>query len=1374
MAYDELSLTGSNDDLIDLQEKYTAPSPVSQIPGQTPAGRPQEARSLRDRAVLALSQANPLMMGRSLVDTTRSLVGGMAVPVAAPISAGVQALNAAPGNIYRRSRGEEEVKTPSAEELMQKYGEAVAPRTEMGENFIGGVNKLMDVLKVPAAFPVAPNIARRPMLTPTDVRVGAGQAKQLARELREAPQDFQNAQSGLKRQNLYGEETLGVKAQAAAESLGDTLERRRSSGKSAIPGVPGELVPETNLYAVRPKGTSLIQPKVPETAKGYDTQFDQINKIIRELYGDKPAAKFTSSDIMSKYGRAVLEDNRDLRQASEILAGKKALELFPDAPTPRAAYEAYEAKYSDQEAKIENQLSLIEEVLNSPEGAVFREQGIPTPTEFRQRLAEAERVIKGPFVNYITKNIGTEGNPTLKLARQGITIEDPEEIASLSTYTKPQQLAEKRIAAGFPAEGSFNEEMIAKLTERDKLQSEIAELEAVRQPIFERAHSEGIDPATIPEFAESTNPLRQKLRQLEKVKEDVENITVATNLEKLEDELVQPLTKAQALDRIPYEERQFFPSVTKAGENEMLYATPMRSLMEDMGYRKLGRNLLRDITEGKAGDTSKLTIENYIREKGLAQKEERRAAKLKEQTYRADLETALMRRLKDAPDVQNFGGASVITLNKNTPKDVAVRDMSTDTAILDHCVGQCGSAPQGRKNVLTGKQQNYEPLVDPITGEPSKTGVKRITSYIAELESGSELASIRDTKTGLPGATIQFVPYDSQKFVIGYASGAQNRAVDEKYVPAIRDYLNSRADSIRSTGNNLADNTGIYDSSSDSQWKQVTREANLTENQRLAVQQDPNLPRFVTVKDVKEMSKSAVALNPPTPPAQMSRELADLPYELFQMDVDAQDVPNFQSIENTIYGLRNGVIDHAAYRALPENQRAAAMNTTADQLQVLVNERRAEMEGGNFIGDWEPEPNHPANLPAPAAQAPALPGDAVREIVSFVQAYPPEELGFLTMGPAVDAAMDGIFGNRLQEMRASDIAEAQGLVIDLARARNQNLAMDLEATQARLPAPAGQPRPVMGSDPYDLATLYNVPPGMIRSILTEASGPTDRLIALQSDAIDGADRFATLPNESILGIVSLIDDILAERRREQERLTPIQQPAPANLPAPQAPAGRGLQPVANMAPILPVIRQMGYTELLNSMSPQDRAQATDIATQYFNDNTFGPGNADVETFTNVIRSSRAGLHADAPDDVRELAARTLRILNEDAIVTAEDFADAIIEMYQDEFEPPGMLRAIQNDMSQLQRRGAEAWESVVGPASEETPWNPTLQDQLIRRLQNAAIELENEMADRDPEQFAKGGRVATPKAKKPRMAMVVTRKNPELTEMAYRYGGMVL
>jgi hypothetical protein len=83
----------------------------------------------------------------------------------------------------------------------------------------------------------------------------------------------------------------------------------------------------------------------------------------------------------------------------------------------------------------------------------------------------------------------------------------------------------------------------------------------------------------------------------------------------------------------------------------------------------------------------------------------------------------------------------------------------------------------------------------------------------------------------------------------------------------------------------------------------------------------------------------------------------------------------------------------------------------------------------------------------------------------------------------------------------------------------------------------------------------------------------------------------------------------------------------------------------------------------------------------------------------------------------------------------------------------------------LEQNGERAWEDLVGPMIEDYPWSRNLQHHLIQYLRNM-LEL------RDG--YAKGGMVKKKrKAKKPTMALVVTRKNPGLAEMAYRYGGMV-
>jgi hypothetical protein len=1318
---------GSEEDLDALEAKYKKPDLASQIPGQVTSSKPEEPKSLREKAASAFMQYNPLMMAKSFQDMTKTLVGGAALPVVAPISAGVQALNAAPGNMLRRSRGEEEVKTPTADDLMRKYGEAIAPQTQAGQNFQEGVGKLMETLKVPHAWPLTPSGPRRPLVTPTDVRVGAGQVKQLAKELRETPADFQAAQSGLKRQNLYGEDTIGVKAQAAADALGDTLERRQAAGKSVLPGIPQALTPETKLYAVRPKGSRIVQPKVPESAKDYKPEFNTLNDLVEDVYGDTPAAQMPPDMVMAEYSKRFLPPTSDLRGAIMAYSKQKAQDMFPDAPTREAAQRAYDVLYSDRTSRNKVQLEEIEEFLSLPENAAYLESA-PTPTEFMKRMGEVERVIKGPYATYISKNIGTEGNPTVKLARQGITFETPETIRDLAQFANPADLAKRRTEAGFPAMGSFYEERMAKTGELDSLNAEIEALEDARRPLFNRAHDEGIDPASIPEYAETTNPLRQKLRQAEQLKGELENIKLASRVEDIEDFAVETGTKEKRLSEIPFAEQQFFPSITKAGEGEKIY-TGSRGLIRDLGFEKLGQELMEDILTGKAGDTSKLTIENYMREKGLSRIEAEKAAKLQAQQYRVNLQNTLLERLKNDQNVQTFGNAAIITLDKNTPKDVAMRDMSADTAILDHCVGQCGTAPQGRKNILTGQQQYYEPVIDPLTGERHARGGTN-TSYVNELERGSELVSVRDIKTGLPAATIQLNPTSMSRdlsdgtFNIGYASGTKNGPVAPEYVDAIKDYLNNRSSSIKNSGPNLVDHTGIFDTTAPGEWRRVTKEAGLSKDQATAFEAEMDIPRFVTVKDIKEMSKEYLTLEQPS----QSRSLAvadnrmpDLPAEDLMLRYGDQMTTEQQAWLSDFMDRFDTQVDDTG----PGRAREDALIREYDQWS-----RRNSLP----VGD--PMPQNMDVMELINAHGDRMTREQIRWLEDFSRRWD-EDVDSSPAGQGIEGQMVEEYDMWLSNNRLQPDPLA-------------NLFDDLEpdptavANRPALPAPDEAPM-------FALVQQYDLPPVTVRELQTRFAAPETtvaRLSNMRDSARTGAPLtiFENLPQESREGAARMITDEINRRMAE----------------APAQPPGQ----LAERTPVPREIQVMAMQDLVRDMSPAWNRQSQELADTYFNDNVIDGNDVTISALSGMLRNYRVGPHAEAPFEVRELAARRLEGMHNQAMLDAEQIADSINEAFYDDAEGPEEARTmIRRDIRTLEQHGERAWEDLVGPMIEDYPWSRNLQYHLIQYLRNM-LELR--------EGFAKGGLVKKKrKAKKPTMALVVTRKNPGLAEMAYRYGGMV-
>lgn len=1273
MAYEEQSSSDQYGDLDRLLARYPAKDLVSQIPGQTAAGARTEApKSLREKAASALTQANPLMMRKSLEDMARTLVGGAALPVVAPISAGIQALNAAPGNMYRRSQGQPEVDTPSTEELMRKYGEFIAPKTQMGRDFEAGLGKAMDVAKIPHAWSLSPPAPRRPMLTPTDVRVGAGQMKQLAKELRETPADFQAAQSGLKRQNLYGEDTIGVKAQAAADALGDTLERRQASGKSVIPGVPQALTPDTKMYAVRPKGTRMIQPKVPESARGYRPDVSPLEGIVEDVYGDTPAAQMPPEMISSEYAKRFLTRDSELAGAFKNYMTLRVQEMFPDAPTPRAAQNAYDTLYSNKTERTKQQMVELEEFLNLPENAAYRESA-PTPTEFMQRMGEAERVIKGPFTTYLSKNVGAEGDPTVKLARQGITFESPEEIFELARFADSPDLAAKRLQAGFPIMGTYAEEHFQKGAEFDALTQEIEALEAVRQPLFDQAHAEGIDPASIPAYAETTNPLRQKLRQREQLRGEIENIKLARAVEDISDLAIEPKTKQEMLERIPFEQRQFYPGVTKAGEGEKLYMG-RESLLKDLGFKKLGQDLLEDILTGKAGDTSKLTIENYMREKGLSRIEAEKAAKLQEQQYRTTLQNTLLERLRSDQNVQTFGNAAIITLDKNTPKDVAMRDMSADTLILDHCVGECGTAPQGRKNILTGGQQYYESVINPITGERNARS-RSDTSFVKGLKTGDQLVSVRDLQTGFPAATIQFTNNNDNTFNIGFASGFKNGSIDPVYVPAIRDYLNQRSSSIKNTGVFLFKNTGIVDLNNQTKFKSAAEKNVLTQDQVKALELNNDLPRFVTLEDIK----------------------------------------------------------------------AAAKGTTGTEVAVVEPQRQAVAQQG---------------VPMPEVWADEL-------LEGYSDRLTPEQIEWLSdfqgrFERNEGGAREDVFIDQYNEWVENNTLAPDPLA---------NLFDDLEPDPT---AVANFPMVQYSPQTRELALRYDIPPVTVAEIQAEF---LDRRMTMQflnnmaGNALRGqrGTIFENLPEASRLGAEQMIRDEIGRRAARANQVEAGNQAQQAQLPAPVEP-----QPAAQMAQRDPVPLHIRNIGAFTNMSPAWNRQAQELADMYFNDNVIDGPNVSIGSLTGMLRHYRIGPHADAPNEVRELAARMLEGRHAVAQVNAEEIADSLNEAFYMDMDPVEAADQINRDIAVLERNGENTWEDFVGPMVEDIPWNRNVQHHLIGYLRALAEQYADMRRAEDPDGFAKGGMVKKKHmAKKDGMPLILTRKSPELTELAYQYGGIV-
>ena len=86
----------------------------------------------------------------------------------------------------------------------------------------------------------------------------------------------------------------------------------------------------------------------------------------------------------------------------------------------------------------------------------------------------------------------------------------------------------------------------------------------------------------------------------------------------------------------------------------------------------------------------------------------------------------------------------------------------------------------------------------------------------------------------------------------------------------------------------------------------------------------PNAPPPVDAVDLARGPSEYVQSIQPT--------INNLANELMYDDMSPDGVPNVPAIESTIFALRNGTIDHAAFRAMPEAERQNAMNAVADDI----------------------------------------------------------------------------------------------------------------------------------------------------------------------------------------------------------------------------------------------------------------------------------------------------------------------------------------------------------------------------------------------------------------------------------------------------------
>ena len=333
--------------------------------------------------------------------------------------------------------------TPEINALLEKN---TAPmQTRQGEEFASNVGKAFEASKLPP-WPMTGGMAesiigmpQRRALAPSDVRALSGDAARLATQLSEVVPDFQAAQTGFRRIDpVTGKPTVGSRLQSLADEWAGVLERRQSIKDEVSPFID---VASPEMYAIRRKGTRLVEPSRPETAAGSSFSVDPATSIVKTVVGSRD---LTPYGLMQEWKNVIGDELPNaLYDELRAYAKQRIIGMYPDL-APSDAMKAFNLEFSDKNANAAKMLEFYDEFLGSQHPSAIEGRrmaadiGAPviTPTEFMERHKEATDWLQGPFSNYVIRNVGTEGDPLVALAAQGLTYKTPEMVRELARWAE--------------------------------------------------------------------------------------------------------------------------------------------------------------------------------------------------------------------------------------------------------------------------------------------------------------------------------------------------------------------------------------------------------------------------------------------------------------------------------------------------------------------------------------------------------------------------------------------------------------------------------------------------------------------------------------------------------------------------------------------------------------------------------------------------------------------------------------------------------------------------------------------------------------------------------------------------------------------------
>lgn len=904
-----------------------------------------------DTAVNAIKNVainnNPLMLRKQGIDLAgdipRVLASGVAPFIAGitqPVVGAYDYASKMPGVLYRENvlgdpqsmqeaatirEGLPQFGAPGARynpepmnQRVQAIGQAVAPQTPQGQAVLEGVAQVFEPLKLPmmgpgSGVPGTSRVSPRPFITPNDLRVVGAEATRVGKQIGEIPTDFVNAQSGFQRIDpITNQPVMGARIQSGVDRLGDIMEQRRMQGLSPIPGLPDVLQPQTNMYAVRPsEGPNyVVNPKLPESALAQRPDLDTagIYSAINDL---RPIKNPTINNVNGAYFAANIVDNPIAAQEYTTYYNKVLRTLFPDTQNIAEANVAYELTYPREEERSKVNRTIINNFINEFNQTAEPDAQLPTIEQFAENVKAADKWLDNTFTKQLVKNVGTTNDPLLKQAEQGITFKDPVQL--VAEYSVPSaKLQNARQAAGFNPSGEYFDAMNAAKQELDQVTNdEYLPLERQRIQAQQDAARLGIPVTDYEPYRNLTAPRDRASAKVEKLEEAYKKLQIANAYSNAVDSMVTTKTAKEAWDKIPRAQRQFYPQLRDLAANAP--DTPIYDVFAKhsaSGYQEMGQEIVKQIVKGKikAKDLHKTPLDVMVKRKAEARDAVEKAAQTEIKKRVQAVSTKLIEDLALVPEVFRFSNASVLEVSNKYDVDTIRRMLSADTDVLDLCAANSGSPPKSAKSIYhpnKGDKQSYYPSADPITGARLRNVGD--TSYVKDTAKGTEFnASIRDNVTGLPVGLLQFSSLGPNRagvteYSMGFVSGFRNHEpIEPQYRNVVRDYLNLRADIIKSSNSDKLATNGIYDTSKPTQ--QLLNNLNLSRKQwdDASKAYAGTIPRFITAEDGRNILQAVRDQQRAAAPAtQTPSEVGDMQTQRTALLEEQRQLQNEQRREPT-------------------------------------------------------------------------------------------------------------------------------------------------------------------------------------------------------------------------------------------------------------------------------------------------------------------------------------------------------------------------------------------------------------------------------------------------------------------------------------------